>query len=209
MSSSSKEYFNTVASQWDKMRTEFFPDRVREKAHAIAGATAGTHAADIGAGTGFLTEILLQKGLRVTAVDQSEEMLAELQKKFGSSGRLECLAGESEHLPFPDAAVDFVFANMYLHHVEHPSRAIGEMARILKPGGRLVLSDLDEHTYEFLRTEQHDRWLGFQRPAVKQWLTDAGLSAVAVDCLDEDCCTVSPEGEEASISIFIASGTKP
>jgi ubiquinone/menaquinone biosynthesis C-methylase UbiE len=63
--------------------------------------------------------------------------------------------------------VDYVFANMYLHHVEQPVAAIREMARILKARGKLV--DLDEHNFESLRTEQHDRWPGFYREEVRQW----------------------------------------
>ncbi|MCS7287484.1 MAG: class I SAM-dependent methyltransferase [Anaerolineae bacterium] len=117
--------------------------------------------------------------------------------------------GEAENLPVCDESVDYVFANMYLHHVESPFQAIKEMVRILKPGGTLVVTDLDEHSYEFLRTEQCDRWLGFNRQDIRRWLTDAGLKDVLVDCVGENCCAQSSCGcESASISIFIAVGVK-
>ena len=54
------------------------------------------------------------------------------------------------------------------------------MARALKPGGTLVITDADSHTHEWLRTEQHDRWLGFARADISRWFQDAGLEEVAV-----------------------------
>lgn len=72
---SSKIYFKEVANLWDTMRTGFFSEAVREKAYDMAAVKEGQLAADIGAGTGFVTDGLLQMGLKVIAVDQSEEML--------------------------------------------------------------------------------------------------------------------------------------
>lgn len=206
---SSKPYFDDVANQWDNMRTNFFSEAVRKKALATAGVQEGQVAADIGAGTGFITEALVQKGVSVIAVDQSEAMLNAMKKKFSGVQGIDYRLGEAVDLPIPSENVDYAFANMYLHHVEIPLEAIKEMTRVLKPGGKLVLTDLDEHEYEFLRTEQYDRWMGFKREDVQKWMTEAGLKGVVVDCADEDCCAQSNCGcEDASISIFIASGQK-
>jgi len=207
---SSKEYFNEVADQWDRMRERFFPNSVREKAVAMAEVQRGSLAADIGAGSGFVTEELLRRGARVIAVDESEAMIQLMQKKFGFDGSVDYRLGESEHLPLTTAQVDHVFANMYLHHVERPAVAIQEMARVLKPGGTLVITDLDEHSFEFLRTEQHDRWMGFKRDDVRAWFEQAGLQQVTIDCTDDNCCATSAQGQrEAKISIFLAVGRKP
>ena len=204
----SREYFDRVAREWDVMREGFFSERVREAALNAAGVRPGGLAADVGAGTGFITEGLLQKGLRVIAVDLSEAMLAVLKEKFGGGG-IDCRIGDAEDLPIADGEVDYVFANMCLHHVESPPAAIKEMARALAPGGRLVITDLDEHGYEFLRSEQHDRWLGFKREDVRRWFTEAGLKEVKVDCVGEDCCAESSCGcGRAVIGIFVASGVK-
>ncbi len=205
----SKSYFDTVAEQWDTMREMFFPESVRETALAVAGVKSGRWAADIGAGTGFITEALLKAGVQVIAVDQSEAMLAEIQRKFAAEGIIDCRVGDAQALPIPDQRVDYVFANMCLHHVESPPRAIAEMARILKPGGKLVITDLDEHDYEFLRREQHDRWMGFKREDIRTWFVEAGLKKVVVDCVGEECCAQSGCGcQTAHVSIFVASGVK-
>ncbi|HBE76424.1 MAG TPA: SAM-dependent methyltransferase [Firmicutes bacterium] len=205
----STEYFEQVASNWDQMRQSFFDTSVREKAYQIAGLSEGKTAADIGAGTGFITEGLIAKGLKVIAVDRSAAMLEQMKAKFIDSNLIVYRTGQSTALSITDKAVDYTFANMYLHHVEFPILAIQEMTRILKPNGKLIITDLDEHDFDFLVIEQHDRWKGFKRADIKRWLTEAGLKNVTVDCMGENCCADSCCGKEkAEISIFIASGIK-
>ena len=205
----SRNYFETVAPKWDNLRQGFFSETVREKAFEAAGAVAGKIAADIGAGSGFVTEGLLRRGLRVIAVDRSEAMLEEMRRKFGEGGAVDYRIGEAEALPLEDRSVDYVFANMCLHHVDSPPAAIREMARIVKHGGRLVITDLDRHDFEFLRTEHCDRWMGFDRPDVARWFAEAGLVEVKIDCVGENCCAASQSGcGQAAVSIFVASGMK-
>jgi ubiquinone/menaquinone biosynthesis C-methylase UbiE len=205
----SKRYFDKVARQWDTMRKAFFSEAVREKAIAVAEVLPGRLAADIGAGTGFITEGLLQKNLRVIAVDQSEAMIHQIKNKFGDFPMIDYRIGEAEAIPIEEGSVDYVFANMFLHHVEDPQLAINEMARILRTGGTLVITDLDTHHFEFLKTEHKDCWMGFRRSDVKRWLVKSGLKGVKVDCAGENCCAKSSNGRQsASISIFLASGKK-
>lgn len=208
MRESSKGYFDSIGAEWDGMRESFFPDRVRSRALAAAGVEAGRTAADLGAGTGFIAEGLLGHGLRVVAVDQSPVMLEALRSKFPGRAEMETRIGVAEKLPIEDASVDYCFANMYLHHVDSPARAIGEMARILKPAGQVIVTDLDCHDHAFLREEHHDRWMGFERNDIRRWLRAAGFVDVAVECLGDECCATSNAGEGAAISIFLASAKK-
>lgn len=205
----SREYFDDVSKKWDTMRASFFSDNVREIVMTRMHIDPGKVAADLGAGTGFITEGLVKAGLRVIAVDQSQEMLDEMKRKFGSRSDIEYRTANTDELPIADEEVEYVFANMFLHHVEDPGKSIREMARIVKTGGGVIVSDLDRHDHEFLRTEQKDRWLGFDRKDIKRWFKEAGLRDVVVESLGENCCAESNcGGDRASVSIFVVSAYK-
>jgi ubiquinone/menaquinone biosynthesis C-methylase UbiE len=209
MNNTSKEYFDNIATQWDSMRTGFFPETVRDHAITIANVQAGDVVADVGAGSGFLTEALLAAGAAVIAIDQSPAMLDVMRAKFPDAPATYRVV-TAENLPIDDASVDHALANMYLHHVERPPQAIAEMVRIIKPGGSLVITDLDSHNFEFLREEQHDRWLGFDRADVQAWFEAAGLQDVRVEDVGSNCCADSECGtQQADVSIFAAYGRKP
>jgi len=83
------------------------------------------------------------------------------------------------------------------------------MARIIKPGGILVITDFDQHGNEFLKQEHNDRWMGFVRDDILRWLHEAGLRDNSVECVGENCCATSSCGSKrAEISIFVASGIR-
>lgn len=96
------QYFNEIAPQWDKMRKTFFSDAVREKAISAVNVQFGKVAADIGAGTGFITEGLIKRGLKVIAIDQSEAMVGEMKKRFNGISTIDYRIGEAENLPIED-----------------------------------------------------------------------------------------------------------
>jgi ubiquinone/menaquinone biosynthesis C-methylase UbiE len=189
------------------MRRQFFGEGVRRAAVAAARLHPGAVVVDVGTGTGFLAEAALEAGARVIGVDASDGMLEQVRKRFDGSP-FEARAGEVDAIPVDDGSADAVLANMVLHHAPDPPHAIEEMTRILKPGGRLVITDADTHTHEWLRTEMHDRWLGFDRADIARWFRDAGLQQVTVTDTHELCTPSSECGTQAAITIFLAVGTK-
>jgi ubiquinone/menaquinone biosynthesis C-methylase UbiE len=190
--------FDEIAPRWDDMRRTYFSEVVRDRALSEARVQRRKLAADVGAGTGFITQGLIGHGVEVLAIDESLPMLQVLRRKAFSGAGLHCCIGSAECLPVRAGAVDYVFANMCLHHVVHPAAAIGEMARILKKGGALIITDLDEHAFAFLTEERTDRWMGFRREDVRTWFAEAERARVPSDSID-NC---------ADISIFMARGTK-
>ena len=206
----SAAYFEQVAGQWDTLRTGYFREAVRDAAIAKAYLHPKMHVADVGAGTGFLASGLAPLVEKVHLLDGSAAMLDVARKNLEQFTNLEFHTADGLSLPLPDSSLDTVFANMYLHHCPDPLAAIREMVRILRPGGRLVITDMDSHTHEWLKTEMADVWLGFERDQIRAWFAEAGLVNVIVDCTGETCQSEckSGDGENVDISIFVAAGTK-
>lgn len=204
----SLHYFNKVASKWDQMREHFFKPKLRDKIVRLANVKTGDIVADIGAGTGFLSEGFLKYDIEILALDQSENMLHVMQNKFGFD-KIKYFKGTSEAWPLPDSTVDIIVSNMFLHHVEDPKKSIKELYRILKSSGKLIISDLDRHNHSFLLKEHNDKWPGFDRSDIEKWYKQAGFQNINIQCADENCCASSTtKSERAEVSIFIAMATK-
>jgi len=206
----SSSYFEKVAPEWDKMRSGYFTEAVREAAIRKAYLHPGMIVADVGAGTGFIAAGLAPLVKHVHVLDASAAMLDEARRNLAQFANVEFHEADGLSLPLPDSSVDAVFANMYLHHCPDPLAAIREMVRILRPAGRLIITDMEAHTHEWLKTEMADVWLGFERGEIRAWFEQADLVNVIVDCTGETCHSgcKSSEGEEADISIFVAAGTR-
>lgn len=199
-----KSYFAGVADEWDSLRAGYFTEELREAAIARAQVAPHETVADVGTGTGFMLAGLAPLAARAYGLDNSAEMLAVAGRNLAAFDNVTLCLAEGVALPLDDGSLDAIFANMYLHHAPDPAQAIQEMARVLKPGGRLVLTDLDSHEHAWMRQEMADLWQGFERETVAGWLAAVGLSEVDVDCADQNCC-----GASAEISIFLAFGRKP
>jgi len=214
MTSASAQYFDQVADQWDQIRSGYFTEAVRKTAIQKAYLRPDMDVADVGAGTGFLSAGLAPLVRKVYAFDGSAAMLGVARQNLKEFDNVEYQEAVGLSLPLPDASLDAVFANMYLHHCEDPLAAITEMARLLRPGGRLVITDLEPHDHEWMRGEMVDVWLGFERSQVRQWFEQAGLVNTIIDCTGESCCaesgneTTPNEQRAAQISVFVAVGTK-
>jgi ubiquinone/menaquinone biosynthesis C-methylase UbiE len=206
--SESQEYFDAVAGNWDEIRAGYFTEQMRDAAIARAHLGPDAVVVDVGTGTGFVIQGLAPRVAEVYGFDDSSAMIIVAAQNLATFNNVKLQQTSGDRLPLPDAAADAVFGNMYLHHVADPAAAIAEMARLLRPGGRLVLTDLDAHDHEWMRKAMADRWLGFRRADIRDWYTAAGLCEVEVDDAAGKCCTVSPAGSNLTLSVFLAIGRK-
>jgi ubiquinone/menaquinone biosynthesis C-methylase UbiE len=207
MSGEAQKYFEEVSGSWDVLRKSFYGDEVRDAVLTAARLLPEHTVLDVGSGTGFLTEGAAKIARKVIALDFSEAMMDEAREKLGRKN-VEFKIGNVEQIPLPDSSIDAVIGNMVLHHCLNPEAAVGEMARVLVSGGRLVLSDLQEYTYESLRKEHADIWMGFKMEYVRMVLQKAGLRDVTVNALSS-CCSEKKENEQVRIPMFLAAGHKP
>ena len=136
--------------------------------------------ADLGAGEGTLSQLMAQRAKRVIAIDNSEKMIefgSELARKHGI-GNLEYRLGDLEDVPIRAGTVDLAFLSQALHHAVHPERAVAEAWRILKPGGKIAILDLNRHHVEEAREMYADHWLGFTELEVERLLKTGGFRGV-------------------------------
>ncbi len=205
----SRIYFAEVAGEWDDLRSGFFTEAMRDAAIAQVDLPPNAAVADVGTGTGFMLQGLIGKAEMLVGFDESPEMLAVARQRFTGRPELTFQQTDGRTLTAGSGRFDAVFANMYLHHAPQPQAAIREMARILKPGGKLVITDLDSHDQAWMREAMADRWLGFKRSDVRGWYESARLHEIEIDCAEGTCNCAAPGGDDLALSIFVAIGRKP
>ena len=198
--SKSQEFFSSSAGQWDRVRDELFGDRFHL---AALGALADRDwiVADLGCGTGQVTAALAPFVARVIAVDESPAMLHAAKRRLHGIDNVDLRRGELESLPIEDARVDAAMLTLVLHHVPEPSAAVTEVARVLKPGGRVILVDMLPHDRESYRQRMGHVWLGFSEDQIGRVLRDSGLEEVRVVPLPPDARAKGP-------ALFVATASK-
>lgn len=195
-------YFNMVASRLGK---QYCPGRSWEAiGHLLLLLTPKIDIVDLGAGEGVLAQLLARRANSVICIDNSAAMVkvgTELAREHGFDN-LTYKLGDIEEVPLPDNSTDLALLSQALHHAGKPEKALAEAWRILRPGGRLVVLDLNQHTFEKARELYADRWLGFSPNRLYHWIKECGFSDVQVD-------PVSRETKEPCFETLLATGLKP
>ena len=171
----SQQFFSSAAGQWDRFRDDLFGDRF----HLVALAALADPAwvvGDLGCGTGQVSAALAPFVARVIAVDASGEMLQSALKRVAGADNVDLRRGDLEALPIDNARLDAAILTLVLHHVPEPAKALSEVARVLKPGGRVMIVDMLPHDRDNYRQQMGHVWLGFSDAHVRALLTDAGFS---------------------------------
>lgn len=187
-------YFAAHAAEWDQIRSLHIAEREVEAAiREAVGEGAIGRLVDVGTGTGRMIELFGAQAEQSIGIDRSTEMLRLARVKLQSAGiqAVSLRQGDMYALPLADGAADVVLLHQVLHYAEQPGAAIAEGARLLGPGGRLLVIDFAPHDREELRdTAQHAR-LGFADEAVIGWMEEAGLKGRVVRHLEGGALTVT------------------
>jgi ubiquinone/menaquinone biosynthesis C-methylase UbiE/DNA-binding HxlR family transcriptional regulator len=175
-------FFASHARDWDRIRSLQVDDGEVEAAIVAAVGDAPIEAyLDLGTGTGRMLELLAGRYRAGLGVDLSHDMLAAARAALAERGVVAQLRhGDLYALNLPAARFDLVTLHQVLHYLDEPTRALREAARVLKPGGRLLVVDFAPHGLEFLRDEQAHRRLGFSHAEMARSFVQAGLTLTAV-----------------------------
>lgn len=172
------QYFAAQADRWDEVRSLYVDDgKVEAALLGVVGEHAPRNLLDIGTGTGRVLQLFAPRIGFGLGIDLSREMLSVARANLDRTSLRNCQVrhGDMYHLPLPDGSFDAATMHNVLHFADDPGAALAEAARVLRPGGRLVVVDFARHELEFLRREHAHRRLGFTDPEMRGWFTAAGL----------------------------------
>jgi ArsR family transcriptional regulator len=199
-------YFKVHAGEWDKIRALHVAEaQVEAAVDEALGNGPFALLVDLGTGTGRMLELFAPRAARALGFDLSRDMLAYARMKLDRAGLAHAQArhGDLYNVPLGDGAADAVILHQVLHFLDDPAAAIAEAARLLAPGGRLLVVDFAPHELEFLREQSAHRRLGFASDQIKRWLKHSGMTVARQRDLAPD--TSAPG--KLTVSLWVA--TKP
>ena len=211
------EFFDRLAGEWDKFAGAFETGRARERA-AVHLLPRDFTVADLGCGTGYMGEALLDNAARLICVDRSEAMLTEAEERLSrraSNTVLEFRQGRLDALPIEDEELDALVAGMVLHHLDSLDDAVAEMHRVLRPGGSAAVLELAPHRETWMREELGDRHLGLPANEILAAFERAGFEDLVLDPIEDQYRPRRPSAIQApvdatvSLSLYIVRGRRP
>lgn len=187
-------YFSVNAEHWRSIRSLHVDDAEVERALIDLLPPAAIHELlDIGTGTGRILEVFGERGVAGVGIDLSREMLSIARANLAKAGLTRCYVrqGDMYRLPWSEPSFDAITIHQVLHFADEPQQAIAEAARLLRPGGRMVIADFARHDLDRLRREHAHRRLGFADEEVVSWVRQAGLTSESLAHLPGKPLTVT------------------
>jgi ArsR family transcriptional regulator len=196
----SQEFFASAAGGWDRLRSDLFGDTFY--LWAVLGLIdSDLVVGDLGCGTGQLSETVAPYVKRVVAVDSSADMLDAARQRVAGARNVDIRRGELESLPIEAGELDAAMLSLVLHYSPSPARALAEVARVVRPGGRVLVVDMLPHDRQEYQQQMGHVWLGFSDKQITRLLSTAGFDTVRVRPLPADPDARGP-------ALFAAVGSK-
>jgi ArsR family transcriptional regulator len=199
-----QSYFARNASQWERLRTLYVSEADVERAIVeIIGARRFRRLVDLGAGTGRMLTLLGPLADEALGLDLSQQMLniARSNLSEASLPKVEVRHGDIFNTGLADGYADLVVVHQVLHYLSEPAAAVAEAARIVAPGGKLVVVDFAPHGMESLRQAHQHRRLGFSTEDMQRWIEAGGLRLVDQRAL--------PPADGQGLTVMIWSAERP
>ncbi len=196
-----RRYFAANADAWDTIRAlHVAEDAVEAAVRDAIGERQFDSLLDLGTGTGRMLELLHPLYSRAVGIDASPSMLAVARANLDRAGiaNVQVRLGDIYNLPLGRDSFDVVTVHQVLHFLDDPERALAEAARVLRPGGRLLIVDFAPHKLEFLREDYAHRRLGFARDQVAQWIGAPGLA------LDRVVDLPGSDADQLKVTLWLA-----
>jgi ubiquinone/menaquinone biosynthesis C-methylase UbiE len=201
-------YFRSHAGEWDTIRALHVAEgEVEAAVSAVLGPGPFDLLVDLGTGTGRILELFGPRFHRGLGLDLNPAMLAYARAKLARAGLAHAQVRQANiyDLPLADQSADAVVMHLVLHFLSDPQRAIREAARVLAPGGRLLIVDFAPHELEFLRDEYAHERLGFAGALIGQWLADFGLQLMQTRNLAPG---TADQRDKLTVSLWLAGRPK-
>jgi ArsR family transcriptional regulator len=195
-----RQFFDNAADSWDELRSQLIGDR-NDLLALLDLFDPSWVVGDLGCGTGHIAATLAPSVGRVIAIDESGPMLAAARARLASAPNVELREGHIESLPLEDGVLDVAILFLVAHFITDPARAMQEIRRVLKPGGRLLLVDLTPHDREEYVAELGHIWQGFAEDQITGWLDAAGFSNARYRPMAHDSSDRTP-------GLFVATARK-
>jgi ArsR family transcriptional regulator len=196
-------YFSRNAARWDEIRSLHLPEAAVEAAILqAAGKGPYRRLVDLGSGTGRMLTLLGPLAERSVGLDQSQQML-NIARSHVAEEKLESVElrhGDIFSTGLPSATADLVVVHQVLHYLSDPAAAVAEAARLVMPGGKLLIADFAPHDHEFLRASHQHRRLGFADAEMERWLARAGLKPAKPSAL--------PPAEPGGLTVKVWTASK-
>lgn len=199
-------YFSSIADEWDSIRALHFPNEAIEAALLEAsGQGPFDRVVDLGTGTGRMLILFAPYAKEVEGLDMSHQMLTVARGNLAEAGceNARVRQGDVSHTPFQDASANLVIIHQVLHFVETPGAVLREAARILRPGGQLLIVDFAPHELDFLRSDYGHRRLGIRTEDMTAWMKASDLTLTPPKKFEP------PESLEQGLSVLVWSAVKP